>query len=130
MKDLDSLRYFLSTEVTYLPIGYLLFQSKYIVDILEQARLTNNKTVDTLIKVNTKYSSSDDLPCHILLYTVLLLGAWYISLLLIQILHMLFMLLVRLLLLLLMFIRQLFFVFCDIFEVQFFKVFYFYPSLS
>ena len=30
------------------------------VDILEQARLTNNKTVDTSIKVNTKYFSSDD----------------------------------------------------------------------
>ncbi|XP_022889459.1 uncharacterized protein LOC111404966 [Olea europaea var. sylvestris] len=42
MKDLGSLRYFL--------------------DILERARLTDNKIVDTLIEVNAKYSSFDGLP--------------------------------------------------------------------
>ena len=42
---------------------------------------------------------------------------------------MLFMLLVSLLFLLLPFIRQQFFVFCDIFEVQSFKVFYFHLPL-
>ncbi|XP_022853493.1 uncharacterized protein LOC111374959 [Olea europaea var. sylvestris] len=42
MKDLGSLRYFL--------------------DILERARLTDNKIVDTPIEVNTKYFSSDGLP--------------------------------------------------------------------
>ncbi|XP_031260182.1 uncharacterized protein LOC116118340 [Pistacia vera] len=62
MKDLGSLRYFLGIEVAYSPRGYLLSQSKYIADILEQARLTDNKTVDTLIEVNAKYSSSDGLP--------------------------------------------------------------------
>jgi hypothetical protein len=40
------------------------------------------------------------------------------------------MLLVNLLFLLLLFIEHLFFVFCDIFEVQSFKVFYFHPPLS
>jgi hypothetical protein len=35
---------------------------KYVADSLEWARLTNNKTVDTLIEVNTRYSSSDGLP--------------------------------------------------------------------
>jgi hypothetical protein len=35
---------------------------KYIADILEWARLTNNKTVDTLIEVNARYSSFDGLP--------------------------------------------------------------------
>jgi hypothetical protein len=40
------------------------------------------------------------------------------------------MLLVNLLFLLLLFIEHLFFVFCDIFEVQSFKVFYFHPPFS
>ncbi|XP_022861027.1 uncharacterized protein LOC111381471 [Olea europaea var. sylvestris] len=50
MKDLGSLRYFLGIE------------SKYVADILEWARLTDNKIIDTPIEVNAKYSSSDDLP--------------------------------------------------------------------
>ena len=49
-------------EVACFPRGYLLSQSKYAVDILEWARLTNNKTVDTSIKVNVQYSSSDGVP--------------------------------------------------------------------
>jgi len=62
MKDLDSLRYFLGIEVAYSHRGYLLSQSKYVADILERARLTDNKTINTLIEVNTRYSSSDGLP--------------------------------------------------------------------
>ena len=61
MKDLDSLWYFLGIEVAYSPRGYLHFQTKYAVDILERARLTDNKIVDTLIEVNARYSSSDGL---------------------------------------------------------------------
>jgi hypothetical protein len=49
-------------EVAYSPRGYLLSQSKYVTDILERARLTDNKAVDTLIEVNAKYSSSYGLP--------------------------------------------------------------------
>ena len=59
MKDLGPFRYFLSIEVAYSSRGYPLSQSKYVIDILELARLTYNKTVDTLIEVNAKYSSSD-----------------------------------------------------------------------
>ena len=59
MKDLSPLRYFLSIEVAYSPRGYLLSQSKYVVDILERATLSYSKTVDTLIEVNAKYSSFD-----------------------------------------------------------------------
>jgi hypothetical protein len=62
MKDLGYLRYFLSIEVAYSPRAYLLSQWKYVADILEQARLTNNKIVDTLIEINAMYSSSDCLP--------------------------------------------------------------------
>jgi hypothetical protein len=50
MKNLGSLGYFLNIEVAYWS------------DILERARLTDNKTVDTLFEVNIKYSSSDGLP--------------------------------------------------------------------
>jgi len=66
---------------------------------------------------------------QILPYTVLLLRDWYTSLLLVQILHVLFILLVSLLLLLLQFIRQLFFIFCNIFVVWFFRVFYSHSPL-
>ena len=62
MKDLGYLQYFLGIEVAYSPRGYLLSQLKYVTDILERVRLTDNKTVDTLIKVSARYSSSDGLP--------------------------------------------------------------------
>src|SRR5436190_15010431 len=62
MKDMGSLRYFLGVEVAYSPRGYLLSQSKYVADILERARLTDNKIVDTSIEVNAKYSFSDGTP--------------------------------------------------------------------
>ena len=49
-------------KVAYSPRGYLLSQSKYVADILKRTRLTDNKTIDTSIKVNARYSSSDGLP--------------------------------------------------------------------
>jgi len=59
MKDLRSLWYFLDIEVAYSSRGYLLSQLKYVANILEWVKLTDNKTVDTPIEVNIKYSSSD-----------------------------------------------------------------------
>ena len=49
MKDLSPLQYFFVFEVAYSLRGYLLSHSKYVEDILELARLTNNKTIDTPI---------------------------------------------------------------------------------
>jgi hypothetical protein len=62
MKDFSYLRYFLGIEVAYSPRGYLLSQSKYVADILERARLIDNKIVNTLFEVNIRYSSYNDLP--------------------------------------------------------------------
>ena len=59
MKDLGSLHYDLSIEVTSSLKGYLLSQSKYITNIFECARLTDNKIVDTLIETNARYTLSD-----------------------------------------------------------------------
>ena len=57
MKDLGSIQYFLGIEVASSPKGYLLSQSKYIIDILDHAHL-----IDTTLEVNVQYSSSDGNP--------------------------------------------------------------------
>jgi len=62
MKDLSSFRYFLGIEIAYSPRGYLFSHSKYVADVFKWVRLTNKKTVDTLIEVNARYSSSNSLP--------------------------------------------------------------------
>jgi len=62
MKNLGYLRYFLGIEVAYSPKRYLISQSKYVADIIERARFTDNKTVDTPIDVNARYSFFDGLP--------------------------------------------------------------------
>jgi len=62
MKNLGYLQYFLSIEVAYSPRGYLNESIYNVADILERDRLTNNKIIDTLIKVNAMYFSSDGLP--------------------------------------------------------------------
>ncbi|CAJ2641032.1 unnamed protein product [Trifolium pratense] len=59
MKDLGTLRYFLGIEVAYSPRGYLLSQSKYIANILEQARISDTRSADSPLELNVKYAPSD-----------------------------------------------------------------------
>ena len=54
MKHLGSLNYFRGIEVAYSPRGYLLSQSKYIVNVLEHACLSDTRTIDTPLKLNEK----------------------------------------------------------------------------
>jgi hypothetical protein len=100
---------------------------KYVADILERARLTDNKIVDTSIEVNARYSSSDGLP---LIYPILyctIVG----SLVYLTIIHPDIAYAVHVVSQFIAFPTtvhwQLFFIFYDIFGVQFFRVFYFHP---
>jgi len=60
MKDLGVLHYLLGIEVASSFKGYLLSQSKYIVDLFAGARLTDNKIVDTPLKTSVRYFLSDN----------------------------------------------------------------------
>ena len=53
MKDLGHLSYFLGFEITHSTDGLYITQAKYASDLLSQARLTDSKTVDTPVELNT-----------------------------------------------------------------------------
>ena len=90
MKDLGLLRYFLGIEVAQSSKGYILSQTKYISDLFDRARLTDNRTVDTPIKSNAKYTPSDGVPLSDPSLYRTIWGVLFISLLLDQILLMRF----------------------------------------
>ncbi|GKD42492.1 retrovirus-related pol polyprotein from transposon TNT 1-94, partial [Tanacetum coccineum] len=62
LKDLGLLRYFLGIEVASSPKGYLLSQSKYIADLFDRARMTDNKIADIPIDAKAKYTPTDGDP--------------------------------------------------------------------
>ena len=57
MKYLGPLRYFLGIEVAYSPKGYLLSQSKYAAEVIQKAKLTNSRSVETPLELNVHYNS-------------------------------------------------------------------------
>ena len=58
MKDLKHLSYFLGLETTHFTNGLYITQAKYAFELLSRARLTNNKTVDTLVEFNAHLTFS------------------------------------------------------------------------
>ncbi|GJU36481.1 uncharacterized mitochondrial protein-like protein [Tanacetum coccineum] len=61
MKDLGLLRYFFGIEVASSPKGYLLFQSKYIDDLFDRARMIDNMIANIPIDAKAKYTPTDDI---------------------------------------------------------------------
>lgn len=68
MKGLCSLCYLLGMEVPYSLKCYILSQSKYSSNILEQARLSDTRITDSSLELNMKYVLYDDFS---LLYFIL-----------------------------------------------------------
>ncbi|GJS58058.1 uncharacterized mitochondrial protein-like protein [Tanacetum coccineum] len=64
MKDLSLLCYFLGIKVASSPKGYLLSQSKYIADLFERSRMTDNKIDDISSDAKAKYTPTDGDPLH------------------------------------------------------------------
>jgi hypothetical protein len=62
MKDLGTLSYFLSLEVTSSTDGYYLSQAKYAFDLLSRAGLTDSKTMSSLLETNVKLLATDGEP--------------------------------------------------------------------
>ena len=53
MKDLGHLSYFLGLEIIHSTDGLYITQAKYASELLSWARLTDSKTIDTLVVLNT-----------------------------------------------------------------------------
>lgn len=64
MKDLGTFHYFLGIGAAYSPRGYLLSQSMYIANIIEQARISNTRTTNSPLQLNVNDAPSDG--AHIL----------------------------------------------------------------
>ena len=62
MKDLGHLSYFLGHEITYSTDGLYIIQAKYAFELLSRARLTDSKTVDTLVELNVCLTPSGGKP--------------------------------------------------------------------
>ena len=62
MKDLGHLSYFLGFEITDSIDGFYITPAKYSSKLLSQARLIDNKTVDTPIELNAHLTPSGGKP--------------------------------------------------------------------
>ena len=62
MKDLRHFSYFLGLEITYSTNGLYITQAKYASELLSRARLTDSKTVDTLVKLNAHLTPTEGKP--------------------------------------------------------------------
>uniref|UniRef100_A0A7N2KXZ2 Retrovirus-related Pol polyprotein from transposon TNT 1-94 n=1 Tax=Quercus lobata TaxID=97700 RepID=A0A7N2KXZ2_QUELO len=62
MKDLGHLSYFLGLKITHSTDGLYITQAKYASDLLSQAGLTDSKTVDTPVELNTHLTPSGGKP--------------------------------------------------------------------
>ena len=62
MKDLGHLSYFLGLEITHSIDGFYIAQAKYASNLLSQAGLTDSKTVDTPVELNTHLTPSGGKP--------------------------------------------------------------------
>ena len=58
MKDLGYLSYFLGLEITHSTDRLYITQAKYASELLSRARLTDSKTVDTLVEFNAHLTPS------------------------------------------------------------------------
>jgi hypothetical protein len=59
LKDLGDLHYFLGIEVSHTKEGIYLSQKKYTVDVLQRARMTTCKLVNTPLSCSSKLSAHD-----------------------------------------------------------------------
>ncbi|XP_065621746.1 uncharacterized mitochondrial protein AtMg00810-like [Quercus suber] len=62
MKDLGHLSYFLGLEITYSTDRLYTTQAKYASELLSRAELTNSKTADTSVELNTHLTPSGGKP--------------------------------------------------------------------
>ena len=62
MKDLGQLNYFLGLKITHSTDGLCVTQAKYASELLSQARLSDSKTIDTLVELNTHLIPSKGKP--------------------------------------------------------------------
>ena len=62
MKDLGHLSYFLDLEITHSTDGLYITQGKYASELLSQAGLTDNKTVDTPVELNAHLTTTGGKP--------------------------------------------------------------------
>ena len=90
MKDLGHLSYSLGLEITHSIDGLYITQAKYAFNLLSRAGLTDSKTVDTPVELNTYLTPSGGNHCLILLFTDDWLAAQFISQYLVQTSPMLF----------------------------------------